>query len=405
MFEREILTPSDVLRAAGPQQKIRLGGRVLACSGPDIVVGDALCRLSVRVAQVASLAEILPGFLVVFDGTWDGAALAQASLVWSQAAPAPVADGEFSRLVFDGVGARLAKRATALAIARRFFDERHFVEIETPTRLLAPGLDAYIEPMPASGGWLVTSPELHLKRLIVGGMPRVFEFARCHRADETGPNHEPEFTLLEWYRAFEPVQAVMRDTEALVSATLVALSGASQINHQGYRVRVQPPFERLTVADAFRLHAHRDDGLQLADEQPDTWFRIWVETIEPALCRYEVPVFITDYPASQAALARKIPGNPEVAERFELYCAGVELCNGFGELTDPGEQRARFEAERAARAARGAPAVPLDERFLSALGEGMPPCSGNALGFDRLVMLATGAESVAAVQAFPADRN
>ena len=402
MFEREILTPSDVLRAAATPQKMRVGGRLLTRNGSDIVLCDALSRLSVRAMRELPLE---PGFLVVFDGTWDGTLLAQAELVWSQPGTAPAADGEFARLAFDGVGARLVKRDHALKIARRFFDERAFVEVETPTRLRAPGLDAHIEPIEAQGGWLVTSPELHLKRLIVGGMPRVFEFARCHRADELGPNHEPEFTMLEWYRAFESVETVMRDTESLVRETITELSGQLTLVHRGTTVHVDRPFARLTIADAFRIHADHPDGLQLADSDPDEWFRVWVETIEPALSQYEVPVFVVDYPVSQAALAQKKPDDPQVAERFELYCAGVELCNGFGELTDRGEQRARFEVELSARKDRGARNVPLDERFLSALTEGMPPCSGNALGFDRLVMLATGAESVAGVQAFPADRN
>ena len=354
MFEREILTPTDVLRAAAPHEKIRVGGRVLACVGTDIVLCDALGRFSVQAARAP---ELQPGFLVVFDGTWDGAALCQASVVWSRAEPEPAADGEFSRLVLEGVGAMLVKRAEALGIARRFFDERGFVEVETPTRLRAPGLDAHVEPLAASGGWLVTSPELHLKRLIVGGMPRLFEFARCHRADESGAYHEPEFTLLEWYRAFEPVEAVMRDTEALVRTTVTALAGQSTLCHRGLSVDVARPFARLSVADAFKLHAARSDGLELAEQDPDTWFRIWVEAVEPALGRCETPVFIVDYPTCQAALARRNPENPRVAERFELYCAGVELCNGFGELTDPDEQRARFEAELFARASRGAPRI------------------------------------------------
>jgi lysyl-tRNA synthetase class 2 len=236
-------------------------------------------------------------------------------------------------------------------------------------------------------------------------MPRVFEFARCHRADELGRYHEPEFTLLEWYRAFEPVESVMLDTEELVRSVIVALSNQSRIRHREFTVRVDQPFARLTVADAFKLHANGSDGLAMAELDPDTWFHTWVDQIEPALARYDLPVFVTDYPASQAALARKNPSDPRVAERFELYCAGVELCNGYGELTDPDEQIARFESELAVREKRGLPAIPLDTHFINALREGMPPCSGNALGFDRLVMLATGAESIAEVKAFPWDRN
>ena len=402
MFERDILTPTDVLRAAATHTKIRVGGRVMSRNDADVILSDSFCRLN---AQLSHAQSIEPGFLVVLDGTWDGTCLRGAALVWSQSGAEPDAESEWARLALAGVGPRLEQRAEARKVARRFFEERSFIEVETPTRLRAPGLDAHIEPIAAADGWLVTSPELHLKRLIVGGMPRVFEFAHCHRADELGMYHEPEFTLLEWYRAFEPVQAVMRDTEELVRDVIVALSNHSHLKHREFTVRVDQPFARLSVADAFRLHANESDGLAMAERDPDAWFHLWVDKVEPALARYDVPVFVTDYPASQAALARRKPSDPRVAERFELYCAGVELCNGYGELTDPDEQLARFESELAERKLRGLPVVPLDTRFIDALREGMPPCSGNALGFDRLVMLATGVESIAEVKAFPWNRN
>ncbi len=401
MFELEILTPSDAERDAVPQQKIRLGGRVLHRDGRTIVLSDALAQVRVLTARNFDLE---PGFLVVFDGTWTRGTLTDAELVWFAAAPAPAAGGEFSRLLFDGVGPRLAKRAQALKAARHYFEQQSFIEVETPSRVRAPNLDANIEPVAASGAWLVTSPELHLKRLIVGGLPRVFEFARCHRADELGAYHEPEFTMLEWYRAFEPVAAVMRDAETLVRSLVESLSGQTRLIHRGIEVDLGPAFECVTVAQAFERHSNQD-GLELAERDPETWFRIWVEHVEPALARYSRPVFVTEYPASQAALARKKPDDARVAERFELYCAGVELCNGFGELTDADEQQTRFEQELEARRAHSAPSLPLDTRFLAALREGLPPCSGNALGFDRLVMLATGSENLANVQAFGWTQN
>ncbi len=396
------MTPTGVLRAAVTHTKIRVAGRVMTRTDAEVALSDALSRVN---AQLSRVEAIEPGFLVVLDGTWDGTWLRDAEVVWAQVCPTPKADGEYARLTFDGVGPRLEQRAHAAKIARRFFEVQSFIEVETPTRLRAPGLDAHIEPISAADGWLVTSPELHLKRLIVGGMPRIFEFARCHRAEELGRYHEPEFTLLEWYRAFEPIEAVMHDTEELVRGVVMALSNQSQLKHREFAVRVDQPFARLTVADAFERHANGANGLAIAEADPDAWFRLWVEKIEPALCHYNVPVFVTDYPAAQAALARRNPSNPRVAERFELYCAGVELCNGYGELTDPDEQLARFESELAARERGGLAAIPLDTGFIGSLREGMPPCSGNALGFDRLVMLATGAHSVADVQAFPWKRN
>ncbi|RYE81962.1 MAG: EF-P lysine aminoacylase GenX, partial [Myxococcales bacterium] len=171
------------------------------------------------------------------------------------------------------------------------------------------------------------------------------------------------------------------------------------------RIDLGAPFVRVTVADAFAAHAGvgPDELVRLAAHDEDTYFGHLVERIEPALAALDRPVFLTDYPASQASLARRSPADPRFAERFELYVAGVELCNGFGELTDPAEQRARFEADQAERQRRGLPVYPIDERFVQALVEGMPPSGGNALGVDRLVALVTGAASIGQVQAFPAD--
>jgi lysyl-tRNA synthetase class 2 len=402
VFEIAILSPSDVSSVATTPAKVRLGGRVVLGAARAIVVGDALARVGVELTRDESLE---PGFLVVLDGTWDGQVLRDASLVWHQPADASSASGEFARLAWHGTGQRLVQHAAALAAVRTYFASQRFIELQTPTRVRAPGLDSNVEPVRADGGWLVTSPELHLKRLLVGGLPRIFEVARCHRDEELGRYHEPEFTLLEWYRAFEPVQAVMRDTEALVCAVVAEVTGGTVIDHAGRRVTVEPPFEQLSVADAFRCFASRGDGVELATQNPDEWFRIWVERIEPAIAELERPVFVVDYPMAQAAMARAKPSDARVAERFELYCAGVELCNGYGELTDPDEQAVRMRQEASLRVEQGQPELPLDERFLAALREGMPPCSGNALGFGRLMMLATGMPALADVIAFPWERN
>jgi lysyl-tRNA synthetase class 2 len=210
--------------------------------------------------------------------------------------------------------------------------------------------------------------------------------------------------MLEWYRAYAGYERVMDDTEQIVRAVAVALRGSARLSVDGREIDASGPFARITVAEAFERHARvpPDETLRLATHDEDTFFRLMVDAVEPALAREPVPVFLVDYPAPQASLARKKPGDPRWAERFELYAGGVELCNGFGELTDPIEQRARFDADLEERARRGLPVYPVDERFLAALFEGMPPCAGNALGVDRLVMLATGARSLAEVQAFPA---
>jgi lysyl-tRNA synthetase class 2 len=169
-------------------------------------------------------------------------------------------------------------------------------------------------------------------------------------------------------------------------------------------IDVRPPLERLTVCDAFARFAGwtREHTLAAAAHDPDSYFRAMVERVEPSLERMDRGVLLLEYPSSQASLARKKPSDPEVAERFELYVAGVELCNGFGELTDPREQRARFEHDQAERRARGLPVYPIDERFLEALAR-MPPSGGNALGLDRLVALVCGTTEIADVLAFAAD--
>jgi lysyl-tRNA synthetase class 2 len=241
-----------------------------------------------------------------------------------------------------------------------------------------------------------------MKRLIVGGLPRIFELARVSRADEHGVLHEPEFTLLEWYRAFAGQDEIRADTELVIERVARALRGRPElVAPSGRVIDVRPPFSRLTVRDAFRRWAGVRDASRLARRNPDRFFELLVGRVEPRLARLPRPVFLCDYPITQAALARPSPSDPSVAERFELYVGGIELSNGYGELTDPVEQRKRFVAERKRRKAARRPAYPIDERFLAALREGMPRAGGNALGFDRLLMLALGAKSVQEVVAFP----
>jgi lysyl-tRNA synthetase class 2 len=205
--------------------------------------------------------------------------------------------------------------------------------------------------------------------------------------------------MVEWYRAGAGVDAVVADTEQLVAAVT---GGSVALGDR--RVDVLPPLERITVCEAFARWAgwSEEATLEAAAHDEDRYFRALVDAVEPAIERLDRGVFLVDYPATQASLARKKPGDPRVAERFELYVAGVELCNGFGELVDPVEQRARLDADQRARAARGMPVYPIDERFLEALAR-VPPSAGNALGLDRLVALACGTRDIADVLAFTAD--
>jgi elongation factor P--(R)-beta-lysine ligase len=398
------LAPADLAgRAAG--ERVRVGGRVLASADGLLVVADALRALRAALDPAAPEAAE-PGDLVVLEGrVAPGAQLEGARVVFRQrpASPPDRPGGDVRRFLDGGVGRALAARADARRALQAFFDARGFLEVETPLRVPCPGLDPHLVGVPAGEGrYLITSPEYQMKRLLVGGVPRCYQFARCFRGDESGHLHEPEFTMLEWYRAFAGVDDVIGDTEALVRATCAALGRPDRLESDGRVASLDGPFLRVRVAEAFARYAGIDEGemLRLASDDETAYFRTFVETIEPALARLGRPVFVVDFPAAHASLARKKPDDPRYAERFELYAAGVELCNGFGELTDPAEQRARFEHDLEIRRERGLASYPLDERFLAALSEGMPPSAGNALGFDRLVALILGAAAVGDVMAF-----
>jgi lysyl-tRNA synthetase class 2 len=371
---------------------------VLAAEPTRLVITDALARL----AALGRDFDVAPGDLVVLAGRLSGGALVRARVLERTRAPEPRGDGELGRFTLEGTAGRLRDRARVLAEIRAYFAEQAFLEVETPIRVRAPGVDANVDALRANGGYLITSPELSHKRLLVGGVPRLFELARVLRADEQGTLHQPEFTLLEWYRAFAGYETVLSDTERLVARVARRLrKKAELVTPSGRRIDVKPPFARISVRDAFRRYAGIKDAADLAQSDEARYFELLVGLVEPRLAGLDRPVFLIDYPLSQAALARPSPSDPTVAERFELYVGGVELSNGYGELTDPVEQARRFRAERAARKRAKRPVYPVDQRFLAALREGMPPSSGNALGVDRLVMLATGAKTISDVVAFP----
>lgn len=292
---------------------------------------------------------------------------------------------------------KLRARARVLRTIREHFDGEGFLEVETPTRVPSPGMDLHLDAFSAGDDrWLITSPEYQMKRLVAGGAGDIYQICRCFRRDEEGAHHEPEFTMLEWYRIASS-DAVRRDTEQLVASCAVAVNDSVRVRVRDRIVDLAPPWPVVTVRDA--LHAVNEDlDAILPDEE--RFFRVWIEKVEPDL-GLEHPVWVTEWPASMASLARLCPHDPSVADRFEAYVHGLELCNGFDELTDPVEQRRRFEHDREARRAAGRSVFPIDERFMAALEEGLPRCSGNALGIDRLVMLLTKAESIAEVIAIP----
>ncbi len=313
---------------------------------------------------------------------------------------------ETRRMSLDGVARRLRDRMRVTEAVRAYLRSQHFLEVDTPSVVPNPGSDLHLAAFgvhagDAAAGWLNTSPEYAMKRLLAGGVARCAQFARCWRAGERGARHQPEFTMLEWYRAWEDLDAVLADAEAIVRAAVGALGDPDVVVREGHRVSLVRPFARLTVREAFARYApHEGDPIALAARDEATYYAVFSTEVEPHLGRRQA-TFLTGFPSVQASLARVDPRDPAVCLRAELYVAGLELCNAFDELTDPAEQRRRLLDDQTRRAAAGLPVYPLDEAFLAALEEGIAPCAGNALGFDRLVMLATQSPRLDDVMAFP----
>ena len=308
--------------------------------------------------------------------------------------------------------AALARRGRLARAVRAFFEARGYEEVETAYAVRTPGEEVHLRAWRTEREnpdgtretlWLNTSPEFAMKRLLAAGAGPIFQFARVWRNGEAGALHSPEFTMLEWYTPGQTLAGLADQVEAMLRAVLPPV-----VSCRGVTTALDGRFERLTVADAFARFAGCDvleglgdaeglarrAGARLRDGESweDLFFRLMLERVEPALGRSR-PTFLTHWPAPQAALARRDPDDPRVALRFELFVCGIELANAFEELTDPVEQRARFEADRVRRLVEGAGADqdwPLDEAFLAALGA-MPPSAGIALGYDRLAMIATGA--------------
>lgn len=288
----------------------------------------------------------------------------------------------------------LEARARIIQAARQHFIQEGFLEVETPLRIPAPAPESHIDAIPSDGWFLHTSPELCMKRLLAAGYERIFQFCHCWRASERGNRHLPEFTMLEWYRANADYDDLMTDCENLLTAVACGNRSAT-IMVQGKEVRLDLPWQRLTVREALA----RFSGVTMEEAlATDRFDEIMVEAIEPMLGIGQ-PTFLCDYPAERGALARLKPSDPSVAERFELYIGGIELANGFSELTDAREQAQRFEQEEQYRRSQGRTPYPEASKFLEEL-PAMPPSAGIALGVDRLVMVMIGATSIDEVVAF-----
>jgi lysyl-tRNA synthetase class 2 len=307
----------------------------------------------------------------------------------------------------------LRLRAEILAKIRAFFADRDVLEVETPLLASAPVTDLHLQALTsrfrgpgADEGlelYLQTSPEFAMKRLLASGSGPIFQICRAFRDGEAGRKHNPEFSILEWYRPGWDHHVLMDEMDELLAVILGSRSG-----------------ERLSYAEAFERYAgleifgETDDALRLRVAElgvsdleglsrNDLLDLVLTHVVEPKLGHCQ-PTFIHDYPASQASLARVRDGEPPLAERFEVFAEGVELANGYHELTDPAVQRQRFETDLDARRNLDLPEVPIDERLLAALEHGLPECAGVALGVDRLLMLASGTRDIADIIAFPIDR-
>jgi lysyl-tRNA synthetase class 2 len=306
--------------------------------------------------------------------------------------------------------ATLEIRATMLRAARDYFAATRALEVETPTLSAAAVTDVHLSSIEATAvrqrRFLHTSPEYPMKRLLAAGCGDIWQICRVYRDGESGRWHNPEFTLIEWYRLGVDHHALMSDVERLIGALLPANRHFDRSERLSYREAVQlhagvDAFEDANAVLIARLESAGIEVPRSIRDDRDACLDLIVSTLVGPQLGHDRVTFVYDYPASQAALAQT---RGPVASRFEAYLDGIELANGFHELGDAGEQRARFEQDLASRAARGLPAMPVDDRFLAALESGLPECSGVALGFDRLVMCAVGAKHIDEVLAFPFER-
>ncbi len=283
----------------------------------------------------------------------------------------------------------LQARVAILRAVRAWFEAEGFVEVEPTALAVSPGAEVHVDAFEVDGRYLHTSPEFAMKKLLAAGEEKIFSLAKVWRRGEAGPLHASEFTMLEWYRAGAPYRHVMEDCVALARLAAAETGGALRWKDRHCDAHAAP--EWISVREAFIRYSSQA-GIDEPLSSTDAFSKRLVTDIEPNLGSPALTL-LYEYPISQAALAQRTAHDPSVAERFEMYACGVELANGFGELTDPGEQRARLIADMTEKQKRYAKSWPLDEDFLAALAH-MPPASGVALGFDRLVMLASGARSI-----------
>jgi lysyl-tRNA synthetase class 2 len=312
----------------------------------------------------------------------------------------------------------LKERARIVDAVRNFFNKRGYLEVDTPALQHSPCMEPHIQAFRVGNKYLHTSPEFAMKKLLVAGLPKIYQLAKVFRDETKSRLHSPEFTMLEWYQAGMDYRAMMQETVELVRAV-----SKEKISFNGKTCDPQQPWEIITVVGALKKYAGVDIEGHLCDlahirteaarvgvyvSPHDDWenalLKILMDKVEPHLGA-PVPSILCDYPVSMAALSRPRPEDPRFAERFEVYICSIELANAFGELTDAKVQRERFLHDIVLRKKTYGDDYPVDEDFLKAIEYGLPPCSGNALGIDRLVMLLTGADNIDLVQAAQVTEN
>ncbi len=343
-----------------------------------------------------------------------------------KASPSPLTSLTWRERVLDPRRQHALKiRREVLRNTRSFFEELGYVEVQTPLLVRSPGMEPHIKPFqvtsyskadnpdlmpPSLPIFLPTSPEFSMKKLLVGGLQKIFQLSSCFRDEPCSPHHLPEFTMLEWYEAQLDLPGLQSLTEKYIHTLCRSIHNSSHLNYQGREIDLSPPWPRYRVSDLFWSHLQFDLSSNLSqsnelvalcqkygipakttEEWDDLYFKIWLNLIEPRLPK-STPCFVEGYPPSQAALATTSKDNKGVdwANRFEFYIGGIEIGNAFHELTDATVQKHRFEADMELRKrcyGESFPPTPIDEEFLSALEEGLPACSGIALGIDRVIQL------------------
>lgn len=297
-------------------------------------------------------------------------------------------------------GPVLEARQTLADSIRNYFRGQGYLEVQTPLRIRAPALEDYIDAEPSGAWYLRTSPELQMKRLLAAGFERIFQLGPCFRKGERGPQHLPEFAMLEWYRARTDCYGILRETSELVRHCARQITGNTDIVYQGKTIRLGDDWDIVSVDDAFTRHAGADALDKIVEA--GNFETVLVEDVLPRL-EPERPTVMHSFPASMSSLARRCENNPGRVERWELFIGGMEIANAYSELTDYHDQLQRFDASRRLREAAGRDVYPVDQEYLQILQDGFPPCGGIAFGVDRFLMLLTNQPTIQDVVLFAND--